>query len=87
MGNVSRTVSTERRREQNFPGIIGYRPLPLPMSREQIQMLPNDVLVAEVRHYLTIVEQKQAWQRARTSMVGSKQKGRNASPQPANAKR
>jgi hypothetical protein len=79
MGKVHH-ISTATFKEPSFPGIIGYRPLPLPMNREQIKMLPYDVLVAEIRHYMTIVEQKQEWKRKRNEMLGLKGR-KNASLQ------
>lgn len=52
-------------KEPHFPGTPGYTPLPLPMTQEEIADLPYDVLVNEIRHYLTIVEQKKEWLRNR----------------------
>lgn len=68
MGNVHH-ISTAIMKEPHFPGVIGYVPLPLPMSREEIQMLPYDMLVAEIRHYLTIVDQKKEWRRKRDETI------------------
>jgi hypothetical protein len=85
MGQVHH-ISTSLLKEPNFPGIIGYRPLPLPMKREEIQMLPYDVLVAEIRHYLTIVEQKQAWKRKRADLV-RQMRSKNADSQSRHAKK
>ncbi len=49
-------------KQPHFPGVHGYRPLP-PLTAEEIAKLPYHVLVAEIRHYMTIVEQKQEWLR------------------------
>lgn len=86
MGSVHH-ISTAVLKEPNFPGIVGYVPQPLPMSREAIRMLPYDILVAEIRHYLTIVEQKEEWRRKRHDMVRRMKGERRASLQPGQSKK
>lgn len=83
----SHHISTAVLKEPNFPGVVGYVPLPLPMSREEIQMLPYDVLVAETRHYLTIVEQKRDWRRKRDETVRRMKGEKRASTQQGRAQR
>lgn len=52
-------------KEPHFPGVRGYTPLELPMTEKEIAALPADVLLAEIRHYMEIVEQKKEWNRNR----------------------
>lgn len=55
------SISTAYAKQPHFTGIPGYTPLAGPLSQEEIAALPYQVLVAEIRHYITIAEQKQAW--------------------------
>jgi len=66
---MTHTLSTRTLRVPHFPGIVGYTPLPCPMSQEEIAKLPYKVLVDEIRHYLTIVEQKQQWAEKKSKLI------------------